>query len=58
MSLDESALAGSSKNDNQNNGIEKIFTREYASTKVSAVLERLKPIIKCREKWYFFKIVI
>uniref|UniRef100_A0A1I8BAM3 Helicase C-terminal domain-containing protein n=1 Tax=Meloidogyne hapla TaxID=6305 RepID=A0A1I8BAM3_MELHA len=50
MSLDESGLVGTSENAGQNKEIEKVFLREYASTKVVAVLERLKPIIENGDK--------
>jgi len=51
MSLDESGLVDTSENKGQNKQIEKVFQREYASTKVVAVLERLKPIIENGDKW-------
>ncbi|CAK5122328.1 unnamed protein product [Meloidogyne enterolobii] len=50
MSLDESGLVDASENTGQNKLIEKVFQREYASTKVVAVLERLKPIIENGDK--------
>nr|CAD2144813.1 unnamed protein product [Meloidogyne enterolobii] len=50
MSLDESGLVDTSENKGQNKQIEKVFQREYASTKVVAVLERLKPIIENGDK--------